>query len=187
MSWVGIDMSRPGVIPFESHLPDVADDAFVAPGAWVIGRVTMGPLSSVWYNTVVRGDEEPIHIGARSNIQDGSVIHTSSGRADTWIGDNVLVGHMCIIHGCRLEDRAFVGMGATVLDHAVIEPDAMLAAGALLTPGKRIPSGELWAGRPAKFMRKLSDEDIANNARAVEEYVRLAVHHRETMLRTAAE
>jgi carbonic anhydrase/acetyltransferase-like protein (isoleucine patch superfamily) len=84
---------------------------------------------------------------------------------------------MCLIHGCRLEDRAFVGMGATVLDHAVIESDAMLAAGALLTPGKRVPTGQLWAGRPAKFMRELSPEDIADNMRAVKEYVHLGGMH----------
>lgn len=174
-------MYNRGVLPFEGHWPTVAGDTFVAPGAWVIGQVEIGAQSSVWYNCVVRGDEEPIRIGNRSNIQDGSIVHTSSGRADTWIGDDVLIGHMCVIHGCRLEDRAFVGMGATILDHAVIESDAMLAAGSLLTPGKRIPSGQLWAGRPAKFMRELSPEDIADNKRAVDEYVRLAMHHRQTL------
>jgi len=170
-----------GVLPFGSHHPQLNPTAFVAPGAWVIGQVSMGAQASVWYNCVVRGDEEPIHIGARSNLQDGTIVHTSAGKADTWIGEGVLVGHLCLLHGCRLEDRAFVGMGATVLDHAVIESDAMLAAGALLTPGKRIPSGELWAGRPAKFMRALTADDLADNLRGVEEYLELARHHRATL------
>jgi len=170
-----------GVIAYDNRFPVVDASAFVAPGAWVIGTVEIGAQSSVWYNCVVRGDEEPIRMGARSNLQDGTIVHTSAGRADTWIGDDVLVGHMCIIHGCRLENRSFVGMGATVLDHAVIESDAMLAAGALLTPGKRIPSGQLWAGRPAKFMRELTEEDIADNMRAVDEYVHLAEVHARTL------
>lgn len=172
---------QPGVLPFEGHLPRIDPTAFVAPGAFVIGDAEMGPDSSVWYTSVLRGDEERIHLGARSNVQDGSVVHTTTGLAETWIGDDVLIGHMCIIHGCRLEDRAFVGMGATILDNAVIESDAMLAAGALLTPGKRIPSGQLWAGRPAKFMRALTEDDLKANALSVEEYVRLARAHRTSL------
>jgi len=172
---------RPGVLPFGRHWPELDPTVFIAPGAWVIGQVSIGARASVWYNCVVRGDEEPIHIGAGSNLQDGTVVHTSRGLADTWIGDGVLVGHMCMLHGCRLEDRAFVGMGATVLDHAVIETDAMLAAGALLTPGKRIPSGQLWAGRPAKFMRELTPEDLAGNLRGVEEYLELSRQHAATL------
>lgn len=177
----GQGRSHPGILPFEGKWPSIDPLAFVAPGACVIGKVDMGPESSVWYNCVLRGDEETIRLGARSNIQDGSVVHTTTGLSDTWIGDDVLIGHMCIIHGCRLEDRAFVGMGATILDNAVIESDAMLAAGALLTPGKRIPRGELWAGRPARFMRALTDKDLENNRLSVEEYVRLAHAHRASL------
>lgn len=172
---------RKAVLPFGDAWPQIADGAFIAPGAVVIGKVEVGVKSSIWYNSVVRGDEEPITIGAGTNIQDGSVVHTSGGRAGVWIGDDVLIGHMCCIHGCRLENRAFVGMGAIILDHAVIEEDGMLAAGSLLTPGKRIPKGELWAGRPAAFMRELSGDDLANNARAVEEYIRLALAHTSTL------
>lgn len=175
------EAKNPGVLPFEGRWPKLDPTAFVAPGAYVIGDVEIGADSSIWYTSVLRGDEESIRIGARSNVQDGSVIHTTTGLADTWIGDDVLIGHMCIIHGCRLEDRAFVGMGATILDNAVIESDAMLAAGALLTPGKRIPSGQLWAGRPAKFMRDLTEQDLKANAMSVEEYVRLARAHRASL------
>jgi len=114
-------MSKGHIMTFEGVTPEIDPTAFVAPGAHVIGTVSLGAHASVWYNCVVRGDEEPIHIGARTNIQDGSTIHTSKGLSDTWIGENVLVGHMCLLHGCRLEDRAFVGMGSIVLDHAVIE------------------------------------------------------------------
>lgn len=175
-----------GVLPFEGRVPRLAPDVFIAPGAWVIGDVEIGLRSSIWYNTVVRGDEEPIHIGARSNLQDGTVVHTSGGTAPTWIGDDVLVGHMCLIHGCRLEDGAFVGMGATILDHAVIESGGMLAAGALLTPGKRIPAGQLWAGRPAKYMRDLTPADVEENQRALHEYLTLAEAHARTLARGAA-
>tara|TARA_R110002167_G_scaffold259078_3_gene465586 strand:- start:111 stop:695 length:585 start_codon:yes stop_codon:yes gene_type:complete len=172
---------NPGILPFEGHWPQIDNTAFVAPGAQVIGMVEMGPEASVWYNCVLRGDEEKIHLGSRSNIQDGSVVHTTTGLADTWIGDDVLIGHMCIIHGCRLEDRAFIGMGATILDNAVVESDAMLAAGALLTPGKVVPSGQLWAGRPAKFMRDLTPTDLENNSKSVAEYVRLSWAHRASL------
>jgi carbonic anhydrase/acetyltransferase-like protein (isoleucine patch superfamily) len=120
-------------------------------------------------------------VGARSNIQDGSIVHVTGGRFDTHIGDDVLIGHGCIIHGCRIEARAFIGMGAVVLDGAVVGGDAMLAAGALLTPGKRLPSGELWAGRPAKFLRTLSAEEIAGNRAGAAGYARLAQTYRTQM------
>ncbi len=170
-------MSKGGIIAYEGIRPTIDPTAFVAPGAHIIGKVEVGAHASVWYNCVVRGDQEPIHIGARSNVQDGSVIHTSLGIADTWIGEDVLIGHMCIIHGARLENRAFVGMGAVVLDGAVIETGAMLAAGATLPPGKRIPSGQIWSGNPAKFMRDLRPEEPAMHVEMVEQYVELAIKH----------
>ena len=171
---------RKDILPFEGIVPKIDDTAFIAPGAYVIGDVEIGPESSVWYNCVVRGDQEPIRIGARSNIQDGTVVHTTGGMADTTIGDDVLVGHGCILHGCRLDDGAFIGMGATVLDFAVIEKEGMLAAGALLTPGKRVESGQLWAGSPAKFMRGLRAEDFSQMLDNVNEYVELAKKHRQS-------
>jgi carbonic anhydrase/acetyltransferase-like protein (isoleucine patch superfamily) len=169
------------VLPFRGIVPKVDDSAFIAPGAFVIGDVEVGPESSVWYNSVIRGDEEPIRIGARCNIQDGSVIHTTGGVADTWIGDDVLIGHGCIIHGCRLDHGAFVGMGATILDHAVIEKEGMLAAGALLTPGKRVESGQLWGGSPARFMRPLTEKDFTDMSESVTMYIELAKAHRQAL------
>jgi carbonic anhydrase/acetyltransferase-like protein (isoleucine patch superfamily) len=160
----------------------VAASAFVAPGARIIGDVTIGTDSSVWYNCVLRGDVEAIRIGARTNIQDGSVVHVSGGAAGarhpTEIGDDVLIGHLALVHGCIIEDSGFVGLGAIVMDGCVIESDGMLAAGAMLTPGKRIGRRELWAGRPAKLLRLLSDEDLARNRAGVAHYVALAQKHK---------
>jgi carbonic anhydrase/acetyltransferase-like protein (isoleucine patch superfamily) len=174
-------MSPGGILTYGGMTPNIHPDAFIAPGAHVIGKVEIGAKASVWYNCVVRGDEEPIHIGAGSNVQDGSIIHTSGGIADTWIGENVMIGHMCLLHGCRVEDRAFVGMGSIVLDGAVIEGKAMLAAGAMLTPGKRIPSGQLWAGRPAKYMRDLRPEELVEHAEMVAIYFELSHGHMEAL------
>lgn len=164
--------------PFGSHVPQVAEDVFVAPGAQVIGRVTIGAGSSIWFNCVLRGDVGAIHVGARSNIQDGSIVHVTGGRFDTHIGDDVLIGHGCIIHGCRIESGAFIGMGAIVLDGAGVEGGGMLGAGSLLTPGKRVPAGELWAGRPAKLLRALSAEEVAANRAGAAGYARLAQVYR---------
>ena len=142
--------------------PRIAADAWVAPTAAVIGDVELGPGVSIWWHCVLRGDLMPIRIGAGSNIQDGSILHVAAGKFACLIGQNVTVGHACIVHACTLEDRAFVGMGATVLDGAVIEEGGMLAAAGLLTPGKRIGRNELWAGAPAKLMRVMSADERAH-------------------------
>jgi carbonic anhydrase/acetyltransferase-like protein (isoleucine patch superfamily) len=163
---------------FGSERPQLADDVFIAPGAQVIGKVTIGTGSSVWFNCVLRGDVGRITVGERTNLQDGTIVHVTGGRFDTHIGDDVLIGHGCIIHGCRLENHTFVGMGAILLDGAVVEADAMLAAGALLTPGKVVKSGELWAGRPAKFLRSLTAAEIAGNRAGAAGYARLAQVYR---------
>jgi carbonic anhydrase/acetyltransferase-like protein (isoleucine patch superfamily) len=162
---------------FRTILPTIDASAFVAPTAAVIGNVTVGPDSGIWYHCVLRGDTAAITIGARTNIQDGTIIHVNPDMP-TVIGDDVTVGHAAIIHACTLESRAFVAMGATVLDGAVIEGGGMLAAGALLTPNKRIRAGELWAGSPAKLLRVLSEEDAARFARTAVSYVGLARAHR---------
>lgn len=176
------------LINFQGKAPRIDAQAFVAPGAQLIGDIEMGPDSSVWYNCVLRGDMNRIRIGARSNIQDGSVIHVDphrlGGPADGYpclIGEEVLIGHMAMIHGCVLEDRAFVGLGSIVMDGCVIEGDAMLAAGAMLTPGKRVPAGQLWAGRPARHVRDLTDADIAGMRMGTAHYVALAKMHREAL------
>ena len=162
---------------FAGQAPRIDPTAWVAPGAQVVGDVELGPGASIWYNVVVRGDVMPIRIGARSNIQDGSIVHVTRALAATSIGEDVLVGHMAIIHGCTLMDRSFVGLGAIVMDGCVIEPDGMLGAGALLSPGKVIKGRELWLGRPAKFVRPLSDEEVERNRRGAAGYVELARMH----------
>jgi gamma-carbonic anhydrase len=141
-------------------VPRIADDVFLAPGVVVIGDVEIGAGSSIWFNCVVRGDADAIRIGARSNIQDGSVIHADKG-FPTIVGDDVLIGHMVMLHGATIADGGFVGMGATLLNGARIGSDGMLGAGALLTGGKTVGARELWAGRPAKLLRELDDAAVA--------------------------
>ena len=153
-------MSGP-LYPFEGKWPVVSERAFVAPSASVIGDVTIGPDSSVWYGCVLRGDTNWIRIGARSNVQDGTIVHVNAGTMPAEIGNDVTIGHACIIHACTLRNRAFVGMGATVLDKAVIEEGGMLGAGGLLAPGKRIGPMELWLGAPARLVRVMTEEERA--------------------------
>ena len=167
--------------PFQGTWPLVERGAYVFHGAQVVGDVHVGEGASIWNNCVVRGDVHSIRIGARTNIQDGTVIHVSGGTHSTTIGDDVLVGHNCLIHGCTLEDGSFVGMGAVVLDGVVVESGAMVAAGALVTPGKRVPSGELWGGSPAKCLRKLTEEQQANLTSGAKHYAELGQTYRKEL------
>ena len=172
-------IDRPGVrlISIHGKTPQIHDRAFIAPGCTIIGDVTIGADSSVWYNCVLRADVSRIVIGARTNIQDGSVLHCDPerpgdpGGSPLIIGDDVLVGHMVMLHGCRIEDRGFVGLGAIAMNKAVIGSDAMLAAGAMLTEGKVMASRELWGGRPARKMRDLDDMAVAGMRMGVAHYV----------------
>ena len=171
------------LLAFGDKRPIVDPSAFVADGARLIGDIEIGPNSSIWYNCVLRGDVNSIRIGARTNIQDGSVIHVDSPRPGnpaglpTIIGDDVLIGHLALVHGSILHDRAFVGLGSIVMDGCTIESDGMLAAGALLSPGKTIGAGELWIGRPAKKLRDLTPEEIAMNRLGAAHYTQLAAAH----------
>lgn len=175
------------IIPFKGKTPVIHETAFIAPGCRLIGDVEIGPGASIWYNCVIRADVNHIRIGARTNVQDGTVIHCDSPGdgverpLDGWptlIGEDVLIGHMAMIHGCTLKDRAFVGLGAIVMDGCVVESDAMIAAGALLSPGKTVPARQLWAGRPAKFMRELNDAMIARLHGGTDRYVGHAADHK---------
>jgi carbonic anhydrase/acetyltransferase-like protein (isoleucine patch superfamily) len=161
------------ILPYKGIRPTIAADAFIAQNAVIIGDVVIGAQSGIWYGCVVRGDVHRIRIGARTNIQDGTVVHVTRERFACTIGSNVTVGHAAILHGCTLEDDSFVGMGATVMDGALVESGGMLAAGALLTPGKVVRKGELWAGSPAKFMRPLSEAEQANFAASAAHYAEL--------------
>ncbi|SCW88778.1 Carbonic anhydrase or acetyltransferase, isoleucine patch superfamily [Sphingobium faniae] len=174
------------ILPFNGKTPVIHPSAFIAPGCVIVGDVEIGEDVSIWYNCVLRADVNRIRIGARTNIQDGTVIHCDSPKQapgpvegyPTLIGEDVLVGHMAMIHGCTLLDHAFVGLSSVVMDGCVVESDAMLAAGALLSPGKTIPHRQLWAGRPAKYMRDLSDEALIGMRAGVEHYVHNGKAHK---------
>ena len=170
-------MSVPELMDFEGHFPSLGDDVFVASGAAIIGRVDIGAQSSVWYNSVIRGDVCSITIGERTNIQDQSVIHVTSGTHATVIGDEVTVGHNATIHGCELKDRCLIGMGAVVLDGAVIESESLVAAGTLVPPGMRVPSGSMVMGSPGKITRQLSDAERKSIEASALHYVALARRH----------
>jgi carbonic anhydrase/acetyltransferase-like protein (isoleucine patch superfamily) len=158
--------------------PNVAPDAFIAPGAAVIGDVEIGSETGIWFHCLVRGDINVVRIGARTNIQDGTIVHVDSGEFATYIGDDVTVGHNAVIHACTLKNRAFVGISATVLDGAVIDEGGVLGAGGLLTPGKVIGRNELWVGAPAKLVRVMSDEERKRFDRNADVYRQLAARFR---------
>ena len=160
--------------PYKNLLTKIHPSVFVAENAVIIGDVEIGEESSVWYNCVLRGDVNDIKIGARTNIQDGTVIHVSSTTQGTYIGNDVTVGHMALLHACTIGDRAFIGMKACVMDDAVIEDEAMVAAGALVTPGKRVPKHQLWGGSPARFMRDLTEEEICFLQFSADRYVKVS-------------
>lgn len=170
------------ILPFAGKVPRIHASAFVAPGARIIGDVTLGPDSSIWYNCVLRGDIHRIEIGARSNVQDGSVFHVEGPRPDTEgcptiVGADCVIGHMAVVHGATLADRAFVGMGAVAMDASRIGEGAMLGAGALLGPGKAIPPREIWVGRPARFLRLQDEAQVEKIRFQTERYCALARRH----------
>jgi carbonic anhydrase/acetyltransferase-like protein (isoleucine patch superfamily) len=159
------------LVPYKHIHPTIAADVFLAQGACIVGDVTIGALSTIWFNCVIRGDVEPVTIGERTNIQDGTVIHVTRNGWPTRIGSEVTIGHRALLHACTIHDRAFIGMGAIILDGAVVESEGMLAAGALLTSGKTVRTGELWAGSPAKFMRLLTEEERRHTRVSADNYV----------------
>jgi carbonic anhydrase/acetyltransferase-like protein (isoleucine patch superfamily) len=146
---------------FQGIRPKVGRDVYVAPNATVIGDVVLGDESSVWFGSVIRGDVFPIRFGARTNLQDGCVVHVTGGKASTTIGDDVTVGHMALLHGCVVGCRTLIGMGSIVLDGAEVGDECILAAGSLVAPGAKIPARSLAMGRPAKVVRALTDADLA--------------------------
>lgn len=171
-------MAQPVILPWNGVSPRIAADAFVAPNATLIGDLVIGARSSIWFNVVLRGDVNYIRVGARTNIQDGTIVHVATADGPTLIGNDVLIGHAAIIHGCTLEDGCFIGMAATVMDNAVVEREAMVAAGALVTPGKRVKARQLWAGAPAKFMRELTEIEVAQMKVQTARYADLADAYR---------
>ena len=143
--------------------PKILEGVFLADNAVVIGDVIIGKESSVWFNTVIRGDVNSIIIGNSVNIQDGVVVHCTYQKTKTIIGDNVSIGHNAIIHGCEIRNNVLIGMGAIIMDNVIIEENSIIAAGAVLTKGTYVKSGSVFAGVPAKFKRSLFEEEIENS------------------------
>lgn len=169
---------------FEHYAPSIADSAYVDETAVVIGDVTLAEDVSIWPAAVLRGDVNYIRVGARSNIQDGTVVHvthagpyTPEGGIPTIVGEDVTIGHKAIIHACTLGDRILIGMGATVMDGATVESDVILGANALVPPGKTLESGYLYVGSPVKQARALTDGEKEYLVYSAHHYVRLKQRH----------
>lgn len=162
------------IIAFKNITPVIDPGAYISSSVDVIGAVTIGKDSSIWFASVLRGDVAPISIGLKTNIQDGTIIHTSRFDGPTNIGNNVTIGHRAVIHACTIEDYGFIGMGAIILDKARVESFGFVAAGAVVPPGKTVGSKELWSGVPARYVRNLSDKEIENIEESAEHYVRLS-------------
>ncbi|MEF9991005.1 MAG: gamma carbonic anhydrase family protein [Romboutsia sp.] len=162
---------------YEGIEPKIDQSVFVAESSDIIGKVDIGKKSSIWYNVVIRGDEQTITIGENTNIQDGSVVHIG-WNLPTQIGNNVTIGHKALIHGCKIGDNTLIGMGSIVLDGAEVGEFTLLAAGSLVPPGKKIPSGVLAMGSPAKVIRELTEEEKQANIKSALDYVKSASKHR---------
>ncbi|MEJ0010546.1 MAG: gamma carbonic anhydrase family protein [Alphaproteobacteria bacterium] len=172
--------AHPGavILPYRGIVPTIHPDAFIAPGAVVIGDVHIGAESNIWFGCVIRGDMNSIRIGARTNLQDGTVVHVTRGTGPTFIGSNITVGHKALLHAVTLEDGCFIGMGSVLIDGVVVESKAFVAAGAMVPPGKRVPSGQMWAGNPAKYFRDLKQAEIDYIPLSVQYYVDLAKEYK---------
>lgn len=167
------------IFPYKNNIPKVNKTSFIAPNASIIGKVSIGKNSSIWFNTVLRGDVEEITVGDHTNIQDGTIVHVTNGGYPTHIGSYVTIGHKAMIHACTIEDCSFIGMDATIMDRAVIKSGAWVAAGSLVTEDKIVQSGELWIGRPAKFVRKLTEEETKHIKTSAENYSKYAKNYIE--------
>jgi len=172
-------MSRYRALPWNGKVPRLAPDVWIADGVCLIGDVSIGSGSSVWFNSVVRADVHWIRIGEGTNIQDLCVLHVTHERFPLSIGNNVTVGHRAIVHGARIEDYVLIGMGACVLDGAHIEPYSIVAAGAVVRPGMHVPSGVLVAGVPARIVRELAPEERKQLEWSAQHYRELAAQYRQ--------
>ncbi len=172
---------------FHGFVPDISPLAWVDPAARVIGQVSLGESSSIWPGAVVRGDVHAIRIGARSNIQDGALLHVTHDAQYTLggfglnIGDDVSIGHGAVLHGCATENACIIGMRAIVLDGALIRHHSVVGAGAVVTQGKVVGEGELWVGNPARCVRMLSLDDIRNIYYVAKQYVALQARYRDAV------
>ncbi len=163
--------------PFRQYTPIIHETVKLAENATLIGEVSIGAASSVWYNAVLRGDVGAILIGERTNIQDGAILHCTTGRTPCRVGNEVVVGHRAILHGCTVEDQVLIGMGAIILDEAVVPSHTIIAAGALITEGKHLEAGKLYAGVPARPIKDLSEQQIVMIQMGAAHYVEAAGEH----------
>ncbi|NDE89916.1 MAG: gamma carbonic anhydrase family protein [Alphaproteobacteria bacterium] len=168
---------NPIILPYKGIMPTIDPTAFIAPGAVVVGDVHIGAHSSVWFGCVLRGDVNVIRVGARTNIQDGTIVHVTHGGQGTHIGDDVTIGHMVVLHDCTLDNHSFIGMKAMVIDRARVESLAMVGAGAFVTQNKIVPSKQLWVGNPAKYWRDLKEEEIAEIKHRAVHYVNVTAEY----------
>ncbi len=164
---------------YQGKTPSFGDRVFIADNAAIIGDVEIGSGSSVWFGTVVRGDVMHIRIGKNTSIQDNTVVHVTSGRYPTLVGDRVTVGHSAVLHGCTIADACIIGMGAIVMDQARIGKHCIVGAGALVTPGTEIAEGQLVIGSPARAKRALTDEELAWIGESAQHYVALGMRYLE--------
>ena len=173
-------MMQPLIFSVNGKTPHIHSSAFIAPGAVLCGDVIIEEDASVWYGCVLRGDTHTIKVGKGSNVQDGTIIHVDApefGGTPTIIGNNALVGHRCMLHGCTVEDGGFVGMASTMLDGSCVSTGGFLAAGAFLGPGKTVPAGEMWAGLPARKLRDLRENEDKMALMGAAHYVEEARTH----------
>lgn len=162
------------IVRFQGKVPKIHKSAYISENVSVIGDVTIGEDSNIWFGTVIRGDICEINIGYRTNVQDNCTLHVGNEKQPLYIGNNVTIGHNAIVHGCTVEDEVLIGMGAIILNDAHIGKNTIIGAGALVSEGKEIPSGVLCLGVPAKVVRKLTEEEIESIKKSAENYVNLS-------------
>lgn len=163
-----------GILPYKHSYPRLGEEVFIAPGAWVIGDVVIGDRSSIWFNTVVRGDVHHIRIGSETNVQDNCVLHVTEGKFPLEIGNRITIGHRAIVHGCIIGDECLIGMGAIILDGARIGAGSVVAAGSLVAPGTEIPPGSLVMGIPATLKKAIGPDERELTRSSVLHYLRLS-------------
>ncbi|MGV3641929.1 MAG: gamma carbonic anhydrase family protein [Adhaeribacter sp.] len=159
------------ILPVKDVYPQIGKDSFIAENATIVGDVVMGEACTVWFNAVIRGDVNAIRIGSKTNIQDGAVIHCTYQKAATTIGSNVSIGHRALVHGCTVEDNVLIGMGAIVMDNALVQTNCLVAAGAIVLENTLCESGFIYAGIPARKVKALSAEQIAGMGKTADNYV----------------
>lgn len=165
------------VIAFNGITPKIDDTVFIADGVRITGDVAIGKNSSIWYNTVIRGDVNHVRIGENTNIQDNATLHVSHDSTPLVIGDNVTVGHNAILHSCVVGNNVLIGMGAIVLDNTIVENFSMVAAGAMVRPHSKIETGKLYGGIPAKYIRDLSKEEMEYFQKSADNYAEYAARY----------